>query len=152
MGTTFNTLFMVRVRVRFKVISGCDVTLNMSIAVRIKLQSEKLMKISTLQFEVAVRVRLKLETLTLILQSQSAQKDGGFMCRIRVRVLGPTFDTLFMVMVRVRVIFGYDVTLDMSTAVRIKLHTLKLKFSPTNLQLPGKNLCKSNCFKGHLEG
>ena len=36
---SFNTLFMVRVRV--KVISGCDVTLNMSTAVRIKVQTEK---------------------------------------------------------------------------------------------------------------
>ena len=33
----------------------------------------------------------------------------------RVRVSGPTFDTLFMVRVRVRVISGYDVTFNMST-------------------------------------
>ena len=45
--------------------------------------------------------------------------------RIRVRVSGPTFNTLFMVRVRVRVISGYDVTLNMSTAVRIILQTVK---------------------------
>ena len=37
--------------------------------------------------------------------------------RIKVWVSGPTFDTLFMVRVRVRVISGYDVTLNMSTPV-----------------------------------
>ena len=36
-GPTFRTFFMVRVRVR--VISSCDVMLNMFIAVRIKLQT-----------------------------------------------------------------------------------------------------------------
>ena len=40
---------------------------------------------------------------------------------IRVRVSGPTFDILFMVRVRFRVICGCDVMLDMSTAVRIIL-------------------------------
>ena len=34
-------------------------------------------------------------------------------------------------MVRVRVICGYDVILNMSTAVRIKLQTVVWKFSPT---------------------
>ena len=51
--------------------------------------------------------------------------------RIRVRVSGPIFDTLFMVRVRVRVISGYDVTLNMSTAVRIKLQSEKWQFTPT---------------------
>ena len=45
--------------------------------------------------------------------------------RIRVRVSGPTFNTLFMVRVRVRVISGYDVKLNMCTAVRIILQTVK---------------------------
>ena len=40
---------------------------------------------------------------------------------IRVRVSGPTFDTLFMVRVRIRVICGCDVMLNMSTEVRIIL-------------------------------
>ena len=45
---------------------------------------------------------------------------------IRVRVSGPTFNIFFMVRVRVRfrVICGYDVMLNMSTAVRIKLQTV----------------------------
>ena len=47
--------------------------------------------------------------------------DFGFRIRIRVRVSGPTFDTLFMVRVRVRVICGYDVIINMCTAVRINL-------------------------------
>ena len=37
-----------------------------------------------------------------------------------------------MVRVRVRVIRSYDITLYMSTAVRIKLQTVVLKFSPTS--------------------
>ena len=44
---------------------------------------------------------------------------------IRVRVLGPTFNTIFMVGVRFRVIKAYDVTLNMSTAVRIILQSVK---------------------------
>ena len=44
---------------------------------------------------------------------------------IRVRVSGPTFNALFMVRVRVRVISGYDVNLNMFRAVRIILQTLK---------------------------
>ena len=38
-GPTFNTLFMVRVRVRVKVLSGCDVTFNVSTGLPIKLQT-----------------------------------------------------------------------------------------------------------------
>ena len=37
--------------------------------------------------------------------------------RIKVNVLGPSCDTLFMVRVRIRVISGYDVTLNISTPV-----------------------------------
>ena len=46
---------------------------------------------------------------------------------IRVRVSGTTFNILFMVRVRVRVRFicGYDVMLNMSTAARIILQTVK---------------------------
>ena len=39
MGATFNTLFMVRAS--FRVISGCDVILNMSTGAAIKLQTAK---------------------------------------------------------------------------------------------------------------
>ena len=45
--------------------------------------------------------------------------------RVRIRVLGPIFRTLFMVRVRVRIIIGYETTLNMSTAVRIILRTVK---------------------------
>ena len=83
------------------------------------------MKFVIQQFEVAVRVRPTLETLTLILRPQSAIFSGGLCFRIRVRVSGPTFNTLFMVRVRVRVISGYDVNLNMFRAVRIILQTLK---------------------------
>ena len=83
------------------------------------------MKKSTLQFEVAVRVRLKLETLSLILKPQSVIFFGVLMYSIRVKVSGPTLHILFMVMVIFRVISGYDVTLDLSTAVRIQLQTVK---------------------------
>ena len=41
--------------------------------------------------------------------------------RIRVRVLGPTFDTLFMLRVSVRVICCYDVIINMCTPVRSNL-------------------------------
>ena len=41
--------------------------------------------------------------------------------RITDRVSGPTFNIFFMVWVRFRVIYGYDVILNMSTAVGIKL-------------------------------
>ena len=44
--------------------------------------------------------------------------------RIRVRVSGPTFNTLFMVRVRVRVISYCDVTFNMSTGVPIKLQAV----------------------------
>ena len=54
------------------------------------------MKNFTIQFEVAVRVRLHIEILTLIPRPQSA-----------VRVLGPIFNTLFTVRVKVRLISGY---------------------------------------------
>ena len=50
--------------------------------------------------------------------------------RIRVRVSGPTFNTLFMVRVRVRVISGYDVMLNMCTAVRTNFKLLYDKFHP----------------------
>ena len=50
--------------------------------------------------------------------------------RIRVRVSGPTFDTLFMVRVRVRVISGYDVTLNMSTPVTYWRQVVYDKFHP----------------------
>ena len=72
-----------------------------------------------MQFEVVVRVRLNLKTLTLNLKPQSAVLLGGF--RIRIRVSGPTFRTLFIVRVRVRVISGCDVIINMCTAVSIKL-------------------------------
>ena len=45
--------------------------------------------------------------------------------RIRVRVSGPIFNAIFMVRVRVRVINGYDVKLNMCTAVRIILQSVK---------------------------
>ena len=35
--------------------------------------------------------------------------------------MGPTVDTLFMVRVRIRVIYVYDVIVDMCTAIRINL-------------------------------
>ena len=44
---------------------------------------------------------------------------------IRIRVSDSTFNTLYMVRLRFRVISGYDVTLNMSTAVRIILQTVK---------------------------
>ena len=44
--------------------------------------------------------------------------------------MGPTFDTLFIVRVRFRVIIGYDVTLNISTAVSIILQSVMWKFSP----------------------
>ena len=53
--------------------------------------------------------------------SNIGPETADFDCRIRVRVSGPTFDTLFMVRVRVRVICGYDVIINMCTAVRINL-------------------------------
>ena len=40
-GPTFNTLFMVRVSVRVRIISAYDVTLNISTAMCVKLQCEK---------------------------------------------------------------------------------------------------------------
>ena len=72
------------VRFRFRVISGYDVTLNMSTAVRIKLQIV-MWKFSPTKkthynlFKVVVRVRLNLETLTLtlILNPQSFVFLGG---------------------------------------------------------------------------
>ena len=79
------------------------------------------MKIVTWQSEVAVRLRLNLETLTLILKPQSAVFLGGYLLVIRFRVSGPTYNIFFMVWIRVRVICGYDVILNMSTAVRIQL-------------------------------
>ena len=71
-----------------------------------------------------IRLNLTLETLTLILRPKSAIFSGGFRPRIRVRVSGPTFNTLFKVRVRFRVISGYDVMLNMSTGVYTKLQTL----------------------------
>ena len=87
-------------------------------------------KISTLQLEVAVRVGLNLETLTLILKPQSSVFLGRLKSRIKIGVSGPIFDTIFMVRVRARVISGYDVTLNISTAVRIQLQTVVWKCSP----------------------
>ena len=91
------------------------------------------MKSSTLQFEVAVRVRLNLEILILILKPQSALFLGMLCSRIRVRVLKPMFDFLFMVRVSFRVMSGYEVKLKVSTAVAIQLQSAMWKFSPTNL-------------------
>ena len=55
--------------------------------------------------------------------------------RIRVRVSGPTFDTLFMVRVRVRVICGYDVTLNMSTPVTYWRQVVYDKFHPPSQEV-----------------
>ena len=41
--------------------------------------------------------------------------------RIRLRIFGPTFNTLYIIRVRVRVISGYDVKMSMCTAVLIIL-------------------------------
>ena len=57
--------------------------------------------------------------------------DCCFKVRVRVRVSGPTFDTLCMVRVRFRVIIGYGVTLNMSTAIGIQLQTVFSIFSST---------------------
>ena len=89
------------------------------------------MKISTLQYEAVVRVWLNLEILTLILKKQSAIFLGNRDLRNGVKFSGPIFDTLFMVRVIFRVICCYDVILNMSTAVRIKLQNVVWKFSPT---------------------
>ena len=47
--------------------------------------------------------------------------------------MGHSFNTLFIVRVRVRVICGYDIKLNMSTAVSIILPTVVWKFSPTTI-------------------
>ena len=61
---------------------------------------------------------------------------------------GPTFNTIFMVMVRVRVISGCDVTLNISTAVRIKLQIVLSFFSYTtvvgeNFHTTGRSLIRT---------
>ena len=83
------------------------------------------------------------QILIISYKLKSAEKDGGFPkaatrllflaylnLGIRVMVSGPTFNPLFMVSVSVRVIRYCDVSLNMSTAVRIKLHTEKWQFTP----------------------
>ena len=45
--------------------------------------------------------------------------------KIRVQVLRHDFNAFFIVRVRFRVINGYDIVYNMSTAVRIKLQTVK---------------------------
>ena len=59
-----------------------------------------------------------LETLTLILWPKSAVFLGVFRHRFRVRVSDSKFRALFMVRVRDRVISGYDVMIDICTALR----------------------------------
>ena len=49
-------------------------------------------------------------------------------------VSGATFNSFFMVWVMVRVIYGYDVMFNMSTAVRIKLQIEKWQFTPTKIK------------------
>ena len=75
-------------------------------------------------------MRLTLETLTLILRPLSDFPECVNL-RIMVKVSGPTFNIFFMVWVRVGVIYGYDVMLKMSTAVRIKLQIEMWQFTPT---------------------
>ena len=65
----------------------------------------------TLTLTIKRSLNLEPETLTLILQPKSASYLKYFSFTIRVRVSGPTFNTLFMVRVRVRVILNCDVTI-----------------------------------------
>ena len=57
-------------------------------------------------------MRFNLETLTVILKPQSVVFWADYDFRNKFRVSGPTFNTFFMIRVRVKIISGCDVTLN----------------------------------------
>ena len=58
------------------------------------------------------------EFLTLILKPRIAFLCGYSILRIMVRNSGPTFRIILLVWVRVRALLGYDVNINMCTALR----------------------------------
>ena len=73
---------------------------------------------------------------------------------IRVRVSGPTFNNIFIVRIKVIVISVCDVTLNMHTAVGIKLQTEKCFFYPPSLcfmNLGSNMIAEDIDFYGNLD-
>ena len=72
------------------------------------------------------------EFLTLTLNPRIAFLCGYLIFRIRVRNSGPKFSTIFMVMVRVRVMLDYDVIIIVCTVLQRGLKIKVAKMSCTN--------------------